>query len=683
MTEYSTDVRRIRGIGEKRAEALNRLGIHTLLDLVSWFPMRYEDRSVVTPIGETADGESACICAIAATAPVLQRIPGRMEIVKVQAVDETGRVDISFFHQPFVKNQIRKGETYRFYGKISQRGGRRMMANPVFEAADEARGETTGRIVPVYRLTAGLTQKTMMQSIRQGLDMLTLPDALPAHIRGELPDAETAYEEIHFPVSMEQLRAARKRFAFEELFLLCCAMGQRKAEAGEGIVFPRADFAPFYAALPYTPTGAQQRAISEAAADLVSGRRMNRLLQGDVGSGKTLVAAALIWQCARGGMVSAFMAPTEILARQHLHTMREFLTPFGLRCELLTGSTPAEERRRIHEALERREIDLLVGTHALLGIEIPGLALAVTDEQHRFGVTQRAVFTKGGEAIPPHVLVMSATPIPRTLSLVIYGDLEVSRLDEMPPGRQKVDTFCVNSAYHRRLLAFIRKLCGEGRQVFVVCPKVEDDADSAEEDGEGAGLLSAVEYARRLSGELPELRIACIHGRMKAKEKNEVMEQMAAGSIQVLVATTVIEVGMDVPNAALILIENAERYGLSQLHQLRGRVGRGKHKSYCVLVTDHKSEETRARMEIMCKSGDGFAIAEEDLRLRGPGDFFGQRQHGLPALHVADLGTDTQTLLEAKAAADELLREDPLLQTAPLVRERVNLLLEKAGGTLN
>ena len=683
MTGYSTDVRSVRGIGEKRAEALNRLGIHTLLDLVSWFPARYEDRSIITPIGKTADGETACICAVAATVPVLQRIPGRMEIVKVQAVDESGRVDISFFHQPFVKNQIQRGETYRFYGKISQRGGRRTMANPVFEPEREVQGQTTGRIVPIYRLTAGLTQKTMMQSIRQGLDMLTLPDALPEHIRGNLPDAETAYEAIHFPESAAQLSAARKRFAFEELFLLCCAMAQRKTEAGEGVALPKMDFDAFYSALPYEPTGAQRKAIQEAAEDLSSGRRMNRLIQGDVGSGKTLVAAALIWQCAGAGKVSAFMAPTEILARQHLYTMREFLSPFGLRCELLTGSTPADERKRIHEALINREIDLLVGTHALLGVTIPGLALAVTDEQHRFGVTQRAEFTKGEEEIPPHVLVMSATPIPRTLSLVIYGDLEVSRLDEMPPGRQKIDTFCVNSAYHKRLVAFMRKLCEEGRQVFVVCPKVEEDPETGEEADNSTGLLSAVEYAERLSSELPELRIACIHGRMKAKEKSEIMEQMTEGSIQILVATTVIEVGMDIPNAALILIENAERYGLSQLHQLRGRVGRGRHKSYCVLVTDHKSEETRARMEIMCKSDDGFAIAEEDLRLRGPGDFFGQRQHGLPVLHVADLGTDTDTLLEAKAAAEGLLRDDPQLQTAPLVRERINLLLEKAGGTLN
>ena len=434
----------------------------------------------------------------------------------------------------------------------------------------------------------------------------------------------------------------------------------------------------------------------EVAEDLSSGRQMNRLLQGDVGSGKTLVAAALIWQCSRAGYLSLFMAPTEILAEQHYATLSGFLAPFGIRIALLTGSQRAAEKRAVREALERGELDLVVGTHALLseGMEYPRLALAVTDEQHRFGVDQRARLARSGtEALPPHVYVMSATPIPRTLALIIYGDLSVSILDELPPGRQPVETFCVNSGYHARLLAFIRKLCGEGRQVFVVCPKVEEEAEPGSDgepgfqaaDGAEQNLLSAVEYAQKLRGELPELRIDCLHGRMKPAEKDAAMQKMLSGETDVLVATTVIEVGVDIPNAALMLVENAERFGLSQLHQLRGRVGRGKHQSYCVLVTDNKSDDVQARMKVLCESADGFRIAEEDLRLRGPGDFFGSRQHGLPEMHLADLGAETETLLRAKKAAERLLTEDPQLQEPEHrdLNDRVRILEEKMNGTLN
>ena len=697
------DVRLIKGIGEKRAQALNKLGVFSLFDLISYFPCRYEDRSEVKPIGLLTDGEAATVCAVCGEEPRLSRIRRGLDLVRFRIFDDSGEITVTFFNQPYVRNQIHRGKSYRFYGRVELRGSRRSMTNPAFEAEETAGPlSVTGRIVPVYRLRSGLQQKLVRQSVRQGLDSCSgnLPEVLPKSLRDEfgLADADFAYEAIHFPDSVSDLEKARKRFIFEELFVLSCALGCRREQTAEGIRVPMPDFSRFYASLPFSPTDAQRKAVEEAAAELSSGKQMNRLLQGDVGSGKTLVAAALIWQCSIAGHLSLFMAPTEILAEQHYATLSCFLKPFGIRIALLTGSLRAAEKRAVREALEKGELDLVVGTHALLseGLEYPRLALAVTDEQHRFGVDQRARLARSGtDELPPHVYVMSATPIPRTLALIIYGDLSVSVLDELPPGRQPVETFCVGSNYHARLLAFIRKLCAEGRQVFVVCPKVEEEADPAEETGiarssaiyEGAtaNLLSAVEYAERLRGELPELRIDCLHGRMKPAEKDAAMQRMLHGETDVLVATTVIEVGVDIPNAALMLVENAERFGLSQLHQLRGRVGRGKHQSYCVLVTDNKSDDVRARMKALCDSSDGFAIAEEDLRLRGPGDFFGSRQHGLPEMHLADLGAETQTLLRAKEAADRLLAEDPLLR-APEHRDlqnRVQLLTEKMNGTLN
>ena len=695
------DIRRIKGIGEKRAQALNKLGVFSLFDLISYFPRRYEDRSTVRPVGLLSDGEAATICVICGDEPRLSRIRRGLDLVRFRAYDDSGEITITYFNQPYVRNQIHRGGSYRFYGRVEVHGSRRSMVNPACEP-EEASGplSVTGRIVPVYGLRSGLQQKLVRQSVRQGLDscLSSLSEVLPDALRREfrLADAAFAYEAIHFPESIQALEQARRRFVFEELFVLSCALGSRQRSTQDGIRIPAADFEAFYAALPFSPTAAQRKAVMEAAEELSSGRQMNRLLQGDVGSGKTLVAAALIWQCSRAGYLSLFMAPTEILAEQHYATLSGFLAPFGIRIALLTGSQRAAEKRAVREALKRGELDLVVGTHALLseGMEYPQLALAVTDEQHRFGVDQRARLARSGtEALPPHVYVMSATPIPRTLALIIYGDLSVSILDELPPGRQPVETFCVNSGYHARLLAFIRKLCGEGRQVFVVCPKVEEEAEPVSDgepgfqaaDGAEQNLLLAVEYAQKLRGELPELRIDCLHGRMKPAEKDTAMQKMLSGETDVLVATTVIEVGVDIPNAALMLVENAERFGLSQLHQLRGRVGRGKHQSYCVLVTDNKSDDVQARMKVLCESADGFRIAEEDLRLRGPGDFFGSRQHGLPEMHLADLGAETETLLRAKEAAERLLTEDPQLQ-APEHRDlndRVRILEEKMNGTLN
>ena len=459
---------------------------------------------------------------------------------------------------------------------------------------------------------------------------------------------------------MEALELARRRLIFEELFVLACALGMMRTERvlEGGIKLNTVDTEEFFSALPFSPTGAQRRAVSEALGDMSSGGVMNRLLQGDVGSGKTLVAAALIWQTYKNGYMSAFMAPTEILADQHYVNLSALLFPFGLRVAKLTGAMTAKEKRAVKAALAAGEIDLIVGTHALFSadVEYSRLALVVTDEQHRFGVAQRsALISKGAR---PHVLVMSATPIPRTLALIIYGDLDVSVIDELPPGRQKVDTFAVDESYRARLNGFIRRLTGEGRQVFVVCPMVEEN------DELPVKLKSAQEHAKELAAVFPDLRVGCVHGRMKAKDKDAVMGAFAAGELDILVATTVIEVGVDVPNAALMIIENAERFGLSQLHQLRGRVGRGSYKSYCVMVSDAGGDEVRARLKIMTQTNDGFKISEEDLRLRGPGDFFGSRQHGLPEMHVADLGADANVLKKAQEEASRVLASDPALASA-------------------
>ena len=684
MADLNTDVRYIKGIGEKKAQALNKLGVFSLYDLISYFPRKYEDRSVYKPIALTADGETVCVCALVADTPRLTRIRRGLDIVKLRAVDESGVLDVTFFNQSYAKDNLHRGESYIFYGKIEAHGARRAMTNPIYEREDGAHS-VTGRIIPIYRVNAGLNQRTMLQSVRQGLDECgdliedVLPDVL--RCRCKLVQARYAYENIHFPSDFGALELARQRFIFEEFFVLACALNKMRGERVEqgGIVMDGADAEEFFASLPFPPTGAQRRAVAQAIDDVRSGRVMNRLLQGDVGSGKTLVAAALIWYVWKCGFTSAFMAPTEILAEQHFMTLSSLFAPFGLRVARLTGAMTAKEKREVKAALAAGSVDLIVGTHALFStdVEYSRLGLVVTDEQHRFGVEQRSALIGKGQK--PHVLVMSATPIPRTLALIIYGDLDVSVLDELPPGRQKVDTFAVGESYRARLNNFIRRLVGEGRQVFVVCPMVEEN------DELPIKLKSAEEHAKELTAAFPDLRVGCVHGKMKAKDKDRVMADFAAGKLDILVSTTVIEVGVDVPNAALMIVENAERFGLSQLHQLRGRVGRGQHKSYCVLVSDADGEEVKSRLGIMVKTNDGFKISEEDLRLRGPGDFFGSRQHGLPEMHVADLGADVNVLKSAQDEAQRLLKDDPAL-TKPeyrALRERIDHLFSANSDSFN
>ncbi len=663
MLELNMDVRYLKGIGEAKSKALARLGVRSVLELLTYFPRAYEDRTAVLPISRLEEGKPACVHAMITSEPEHKYIRRGMETLRFRIADATGAMTVTYFNQTWLKNRLHRGESYVFYGKVQLMGHSFSFANPVFEPESEA-GRVTGRIMPVYRLTSGINQRDIGQGVRRILDEagMALPNALPERVEraNSLCTARYAYENIHFPENARSLGLARQRLVFEELFTLVCALSLVRGEGEDkpGIALKACDFGEFFATLPFEPTGAQKRAIDECARDMASGKLMNRLIQGDVGSGKTLVAAALVWLAAKNGVQSAFMAPTELLAEQHYATLSGFLAPFNLKVVKLTGSMRPKEKRESLSAIASGEAALAVGTHALIGegVEFSRLGLVITDEQHRFGVKQRAALSAKGES--PHVLVMSATPIPRTLALIIYGDLDVSLIDELPPGRQRVDTFAVPSSYRKRLNGFIAKLVGEGRQVFVVCPAIESDPDVP------LDLTSAEEHTQELRRALPKLRIECIHGRMKAKPRDEIMARFAAGEIDVLVSTTVIEVGVDVPNAALMIVENAERFGLSQLHQLRGRVGRGQHKSYCVLVSDAHNEESRERLAAMTHIYDGFKIAEEDLRLRGPGDFFGARQHGLPELHIADLGADMDVLRAAQQAALATLETDPGLQRA-------------------
>ena len=685
MADLNTDVRYIKGIGEKKAQALNKLGVFSLYDLISYFPRKYEDRSVYKPIALTADGETVCVCALVADTPRLTRIRRGLDIVKLRAVDESGVLDVTFFNQSYAKDNLHRGESYIFYGKIEARGARRAMTNPIYEREDGTHS-VTGRIIPIYRVNAGLNQRTMLQSVRQGLDECgdliedVLPDVL--RCRCKLVQARYAYENIHFPSSPEALEVARRRLVFEELFLLTCGLQllrQRRRDVAGPACHPM-DMEPFYRRLPFALTGAQRRAIADAVGDMVSGKPMNRLCQGDVGSGKTMVAAACIWFAVENGWQTALMAPTEILARQHYQGLAPLLARFSIRCALLTGSTRARERREILAGLADGTIDLCIGTHALLteDVQYQKLGLVITDEQHRFGVNQRAALSQKAE--DPHLLVLSATPIPRTLALVIYGDLDVSVIDELPPGRQKVDTFALGESYRPRVQAFIRKLAAAGQQIFVVCPLVGEPDQIPDE------RKAVTAYARQLQEQVfPDLRVAVLHGKMKPKEKERVMAAFAAGESDILVSTTVVEVGVDVPNATCMVVENADRFGLSQLHQLRGRVGRGKEKSYCILLSDSRNEETRARLKVMTQTNDGFVISQEDLRLRGPGDFFGQRQHGLPAMKIADLSCDMRLLDEAQTAARQLMAQDPELTepTHQALRDRIRQLFDTNADMLN
>lgn len=673
------------GVGPARARALGRLGLTTAGDLLNYFPRDYEDRTRIYSIAQAPEDLPVCVCAVVAEPPRAAHIRRGLDVVHARAADEGRVLELIFFNQSYVRSALEAGREYIFYGRVEREGNRTRMVNPLFERADRPR--LTGRLMPRYRLTAGISDRLLA-----GLAERALPDCAGA-MESVLPPAlerthgllplDLCYRRIHFPETPEDVAPARRRFVFEELLTLSAGMAllRRRRSAGAGPVFPAGALPEFYRLLPFDLTEAQKRTIAQAALDLASGRPMNRLVQGDVGSGKTVVAAACAFLCAKSGWQCAMLTPTELLARQHADTLNGLLAPAGIPVALLTGTQRAAERKAVSAGLADGSLPFVVGTHALLarGVTFARLGLVITDEQHRFGVDQRAALAAKGEH--PHLLVMSATPIPRTLALMIYGDLDLSVIDQLPPGRRPVRTVLIRESKRRRMYGFVREQVRAGRQVYIVCPAVEE----GEAEGE-TPLHSAEAYADTLRREVfPDLRVGLVHGRMKPKDKQAAMAAFAAGRTDILVATTVVEVGVDVPNASLMIVENAERYGLSQLHQLRGRVGRGPWQSWCVLVSDARNPDTRARLKVLTETTDGFRIAEEDLKLRGPGDFFGARQHGLPTLRVADLNTDTRVLAEAQQAARSLLEEDPDLSQPrhrPL-RAGVARLFEKNRDSLN
>ena len=682
MAKLSDPVTMLKGVGEVRAKQLAQLNIFTLRDLICHFPRGYEDRTKLVPIEKLEPDVPACFRAMVMNTPRTSHIRKGLDLTKVQVADSTGRLNVTFFNSRFAAQQLEYGREYIFYGAVSGDFIGYSMTNPVFEAP-ESQPVTTRRILPIYPLTAGLTNAALLRLVQQALAVCAPPEEiLPAEVRekyGILP-AERAYFAIHEPNSMAEAELAKKRMIFEEFFVFSAGLALMRAARKEKKTEPYTDFdmAPFYDSLPFTLTGAQSRAVGEILEDFRRGIPMNRLVQGDVGSGKTMVAAAAAYCAARNSAQTALMAPTEILAEQHFASLSALFVPLGVSVALLTGSQTAKQKKDVRERIAAGEVQVVIGTHALLSesTRFDNLGLVITDEQHRFGVGQRSRLSAKGE--DPHLLVMSATPIPRTLALILYGDLDVSILDELPPGREPVDTFLVGESYRPRINAFIRKQVAEGHQCFVVCPAVEEN--------EELGIKAASVWAETLQQTVfPDLRIALLHGQMKGAEKEAAMASFARGEADVMVATTVIEVGVDVPNATLMVIEDADRFGLSQLHQLRGRVGRGKAKSYCILTTHNRNPETLQRLKALCRTTDGFKIAEEDLRLRGPGDFFGSRQSGLPAFRVADLGCDLAAMKDAQQASADWIDAYGASDTpeANALRERIGDLFARSEGTMN
>ena len=682
MARLSDPVTILKGIGPAKAKAFAQLNIFTLGDLICHFPRGYEDRTRLIPIEKLEVDVPACFRATVMNTPRTTHIRKGLDITKVQVADHTARLNLTFFNSKYAAEQLEYGREYVFYGAVGGDFIGYNMTNPVFEAVD-SQPVTTRRVLPVYPLTAGLTNGAMLKAVRQALAVCDPPaEIIPEGVcreYGILP-ADRAYYAIHEPRDMGEAALARKRLIFEEFFVFSAGLSLMRASRAEKKCQPYSnlEMGAFHEALPFRLTGAQQRAIGEILKDLGRGAPMNRLVQGDVGSGKTMVAAAAAYCAAVNGRQAALMAPTEILAEQHHESLGKLFAPLGLRTALLTGSMTVKQKREVREALAAGEVDLVVGTHALLSQStvFKDLGLVIADEQHRFGVAQRATLSEKGR--DPHVLVMSATPIPRTLALLMYGDLDVSILDERPPGREEVDTFLVGESYRARINAFIRRQVAEGHQCFVVCPAVEEN--------EELGIKSATVWADTLQNTVfPDLRIALLHGQMKGAEKEEAMAAFAGGEADVMVATTVIEVGVDVPNATLMVIEEADRFGLSQLHQLRGRVGRGRAKSFCILTTHSRNPETVQRLKALCKTTDGFKIAEEDLKLRGPGDFFGSRQSGLPVFRVASLDMDLQTLKDAQQASARWIDAEGTADTpeAQALRERIAVLFAQAEGTMN
>lgn len=685
--QLEDSVQYLKGVGEKRAQLYHKLGIQTVKDLLMHYPTGYIDLSHPCTIQQAPLYETCAVAATVVSKGREQRIRRGLTLIKVTVTDQAVDMVITFFNMKYSVDALRVGESYIFYGTVAGSLLRKEMRAPQIFRRDDAPSFS-----PVYPLTAGLSSKMIGVNVSQALSLLgeAIPEPFSPALRQMLShefhlslcQKSFALQAIHFPDSDHSLALARQRLIFEELFFLSLglAMVRGSNRREQGIAMESRPLEPFYQALPFKLTEAQLRVIRECTSDMTRSEPMNRLVQGDVGSGKTMVAAAAVYFASQNGCQSAIMAPTEILAEQHYKTLRGVLEPLGLRVALLTGSTTQKQKRLLLQELEAGEIDLVAGTHALLedDIRFCRLGLIVTDEQHRFGVAQRLKLTQKGDN--PHTMVMSATPIPRTLAYVLYGDLDISVIDQMPANRLAVESYLIDSQKRERAYGFIKKFLDQGRQAYIVCPLIEHT--EGEETPLSSELTAATEYARELSrNHFAGYRVGLLHGRMKPAEKEAVMQEFKDGKLDLLVATTVVEVGVDVPNAVVMMIENAERFGLSQLHQLRGRVGRGSWQSYCILVSDNRNPETRQRLKVITSTSDGFRIAEEDLKLRGPGDFFGYRQHGLPMLKLADMLTDVQLLNIAQQAAQRLIALDPRLEQPEnrLLRQAAQQMLSVAG----
>lgn len=644
----------IKSIGPAREKLFNKVGVYTVGDMLGYYPRAYEDRSKSKSICDVRDGENVLIKACAVTVVKNNRIRRGLSLQKLKVSDGTGVMEITWFNQDWIAKSFDVAEDYYFFGEVKVKNHRVEMTNPVYEKCDNA--QLTNKIVPIYPLTANLTQKVVQTTVGECIKAISeIEETIPDFLREKytLCGIDYAVENIHFPKSAQKHGYARRRLAFEELFYLQLAMRylRNRRKTHEGIKIEDKNYAyEFVSALPFKLTDDQLTVIGEISADMSGEKPMNRLVQGDVGCGKTVVAAACMYVAVKNGYQAAMMAPTEILATQHFESLSDMFDKFGIKTVLLTGSMTAKQKRETYELIKNGEADVIVGTHAVIQreVEFSKLALVITDEQHRFGVRQRSALAEKGEH--PHMLVMTATPIPRTLALILYGDLEVSSIKQLPPGRKPVDTFAVDEKMRTRINNFMLKQINEGRQVYIVCPMV-DNSETMEE------LKAVTDYAERLQKSVfANHVVGVVHGKMSAKEKDRIMTEFYNGNIHVLVSTTVIEVGVNVPNANTMVIENAERFGLSQLHQLRGRVGRGQHQSYCIMFCNSNSEVARERMKIMTETNDGFVISEKDLQIRGPGEFFGTRQHGLPEFKIANIYEDTDILVASGQAAEYVMK---------------------------
>lgn len=683
----------LHGVGAVRAKAYAKLGIENLNDLLFHFPRSYENRGDVKKLVECDGISKNAVILTIATLPRVARIRRGMNILKFRAYDESGMCEITYFNQDYLKETFPLGASFRFYGKVERTGNKFSMSSPAHELLTD--GIELPDFIPLYRLSEGLTHKQLTQNITATLQMAAkeLADYLPIEIRLEnkLSTLGTALKEIHAPTSYSSLANAKKRLIFDEFFLFSLGINTavKKQKESGAPKFKDTDISELRALLPYKLTGAQERTVSDIAADVSTDTPMGRIVIGDVGCGKTVCAAAAMLMAVKNGYQAALMAPTEILARQHQSDLAPLFEKLGIRCELLVGALTAAKKKRIALELAEKKIDIVIGTQALLtaGVNFAELGIVVVDEQHRFGVEQRAVLSRKG--VKPHLLVMSATPIPRSMALAIYGNLDKTIIDEIPPGRQKVETFLVNESYRARLDGFIKKQIEEGGQVYIVCPSVEeveeDEGDVSLYDisefqmiEKKPPLKAAVQYSAEIAEKFPEYKTAFIHGKLKSAEKEKIMNSFVSGETKILVSTTVIEVGVNVPNACLMIVENAERFGLSQLHQLRGRVGRGSRKSYCILVSDSQTENAEKRLKTMCTTYDGYKIAEADLALRGPGDFLRDtneaslRQSGGIKFRIADMCDDSELMNKAFESAKNLLKESPELEEYPLLKAKVS-----------